>query len=533
MAYGRGTFKAHPNYIAYMERIVSDKCYRSMPNAVDAKGHINWQVSSGKNTSFHKYYQERFDWWIEKANELGVPGVGNSDDRFSITARLIHPTKKRACRLCGKDVYVGYMYINANTAKRLNKMSDSGLFEPKMRVDVAYERLESLIGPEATLREIRSQYPERASYIAHAESGDYYKFFLASQHIKCSKLSPGFMANPPDRLDGFHDYCTFCRKENDPGRSDQNMRKYNHDRRVFEWWAEGDWKLADTLYNLAGEGVCANPNCRKHVSKVSPDHIGPISCGFKQNGFFEPLCASCNSSKNRRFTAENVSQLISYELEHNESVACWQVAPIWDTCKGAIETDADAKVLSNYMRLMQDYYLRMLYAALESKDYYFLTCFLHPEYAYYSIEFDGLDRSNLTYEAVTKKRQRNNGSRSLAARSVRIALEELSEYGATPIERRNIARSFLPEIVAAEESVRRLCSATQKSAIDHEWISVLDSSGSRDSKEAKMQVLIERNDFGTRIDSKQDQLSRFKSIAIECARNLARNCLKECLGSGS
>lgn len=113
------------------------------------------------------------------------------------------------------------------------------------------------------------------------------------------------MGDCPHRLDGIHDYCLRCRKKNDPGKSDENMRTYNHDRRAFMWWAEGDWKIADALYNSAGPGTCVN--CGKTVKKISPDHVGPLACGFQQNSFFEPLCDRCNSAKNRRFTSNKMS----------------------------------------------------------------------------------------------------------------------------------------------------------------------------------------------------------------------------------
>src|SRR2546427_6474507 len=104
--YGRGKFEAHRKYISYMEAIVKDPAYAGMPNAVGQDGRINWQVSSGKTTSFYKFYKQRFQWWIKKADDIGLPGISNSDDRFSKTARIIHPTKLRPCRLCGKELYV-------------------------------------------------------------------------------------------------------------------------------------------------------------------------------------------------------------------------------------------------------------------------------------------------------------------------------------------------------------------------------------------------------------------------------------------
>jgi len=71
--YGRGKFTAHPDYVEYMRRTVMHPNYAGMPNATDPNGRINWQVSSGKATSFYKDYLARRNWWIRKADSLGLP----------------------------------------------------------------------------------------------------------------------------------------------------------------------------------------------------------------------------------------------------------------------------------------------------------------------------------------------------------------------------------------------------------------------------------------------------------------------------
>src|SRR5689334_6604225 len=125
--HGRGKFQHHKNYLVYKQRIVKHPHYKGMPNAV-SDGNINWQVSSGKTTAFYKDFLARFAWWVKKADQLRVPGKGNSNDRFSITARLIHPTGWRACLHCGKQRNVGYFYSNHIFAKSLNKRVGSKKF---------------------------------------------------------------------------------------------------------------------------------------------------------------------------------------------------------------------------------------------------------------------------------------------------------------------------------------------------------------------------------------------------------------------
>ena len=254
--YSRGTFQPHSDYIKYMEAIVEDPAFAGMPNAKDEDGRVNWQVSSGKSTSFYKFYLARFEWWVKKADSLKLPGTGNSDERFSLAARLIHPTKFRPCRLCGKEFSVGYFYLNKNLAKRWAKLFKGLSFSHGEDIRESCRKIEGKFGRERLLIELTNLFPERKFSTFFRSDID--KAFLSTVHLRTTHLSPGFMCNPPDRLDGFHDYAfpCGCRKQKDPGRSDQNLRSYSHDRRSFEWWAEGNWKVADTLYNAASEGKC-------------------------------------------------------------------------------------------------------------------------------------------------------------------------------------------------------------------------------------------------------------------------------------
>jgi hypothetical protein len=85
---------------------------------------------------------------------------------------------------------------------------------------------------------------------------------------------------------------------------------------------------------------------------------------------------------------------------------------------------------------MQDYYLRLLGEIAKRRHFVFLSCFLHPEYAYFDVSFEGLNPSTLEYDCCKKSKIHSSGSRSLAARAVRIAFEELFEYCSKPTEKR-------------------------------------------------------------------------------------------------
>ena len=525
--YGRGKFDPPKAYVDYINMIADSPVYRGLPAIREDDGKINWQCSSGKTTSFYKYFKGRFRWWVNKADELGIPGSENSDDRLTITARIIHPTKKKVCLVCGKERYVGYMYMNANFAKSWNSLAGDNLFTKTMPVYEAVPLLIQAIGLEATRSEILSSFPEKERDISLFDAGDFEGFFSKSQYIRSTKLSPGYMGDCPHRLDEIHDYCTFCRKRNDPGRSDENMRTYNHDRRAFMWWAEGDWKIADALYNSASAGVCVN--CGRKVKKISPDHVGPLACGFQQNAFFEPLCGKCNSAKNRRFTFDNVISLIDYEKKTGSSAASWQVRSLWDTAKEKMQDDNTVKILSNYMRAMQDYYLRTLNHIAIRKHYEFLSTYLHPEYANYAISFSGLDTSTLTFEHVERTYRPTNGTRSLAARSVRIAYEELAKYCAKPSsKRKSIILKTIDKFVAEDtQKIDALLSQYELTSFDETLSYILCSDKSLVEKDGEIQIAIECPNFNQRHEHYSVLKQYYENLVNARGTELAQLCISE------
>lgn len=462
--YGRGTFTASPAYVRYMSAVVQDVVYQGMPGAVDANGRVRWQVSSGVSTSFHEYYERRWNWWKEKADKLGLRGTGNQDERFTITARVIHPTGYRPCRLCGELRNVGYFYATAALAARIEKVIGTPV-EKWSTVAQIIDLITNATGPSVVDQLLSPLFPEREE--AFLKVGLTEAAFELTRHLRSRWLSPGYMANPPDRLDGFHDYCVFCRAANDPGRGEANMRTYRHDRRAFEQWAEGDWSLADTVYNLAGQGICHY--CGRAVDKVSPDHIGPLSCGFKQMPLFVPSCNSCNSSRNRRMRLADVRRLIAYETASGMSVASWQIRGYWDINKNLITTDREAATFSTSLRAIQDCYLRTLHALWKAGHGSFLASLLHPEYAFNDHEFVGLDGGTLEYVSVITRRRNSRARRSLANRSVRIAFDALEAYVAKQASARRLPASFRLTCQGILVEAQEAAAAYGATDLDNAW----------------------------------------------------------------
>ena len=465
--YGRGKFEAHENYISYMNGIVNHKNFADMPNAV-SDGKINWQVSSGKNTSFYKYYLARWQWWSNKADELGLSGAGNDNERFTIAARKINPTGYRACRLCGKDFNIGYFYLNDRLFKNFSKIMPQGQFFKWQPIDYAILEIKKHLSIAELNTLFLKLFQNRASFFELY--GVSKKAFERSSHINSKAwLTPGYMGNPPDRLDGFHDYHFECRKKHDPGRFDENMRSYNHDRRSFEFWAQGNWMAADVLYNSAGIGQCVDCPPEAAPVKISPDHIGPISCGFKQISYYKPLCARHNSSKNRRFTKIDIELLIDYEIQNSVSIASRQIQAHWDLHKKNIKNDNEAKEFSNSLRSIQDAYFRILYDLWTDGHIRFLCSLLSPEHAFDNVIFHEIEPSTLQFTSVSISKKITPNRQSLFVRSIRIGFESLIEYVSKPSMDRRLMRKDYDSNLNIINDLRINFGLIALSDIDKQW----------------------------------------------------------------
>lgn len=227
--------------------------------------------------------------------------------------------------------------------------------------------------------------------------------------------SPGAMSNAPDRFDGFHSYNLCCRSKHDTGRHKSNLARYGEDRRAYENWAEGDWKAASWLMKVF----------QKHG--ISPDHLGPISLGFRHAPKFRPLSRAANSARNNRMTFNDVKLLI--EDEKKDDVVSTHSKYIWDLLKDKVTDDIGALQLSKLMRENMHYVLSF-FSFLAEKNYrdFLIKNFLHPEYADYSIKFEEFNPKTGSYQKMiktkgTKKQYKNN-----AERYIRISFESLKQY---------------------------------------------------------------------------------------------------------
>jgi Alw26I/Eco31I/Esp3I family type II restriction endonuclease len=210
--------------------------------------------------------------------------------------------------------------------------------------------------------------------------------------------------------------------------------RYTQDRRVYENWAEGNWKLTNRLMGEYGrfkqKQIC--PNCGKEAN-IGPDHIGPISLGFTHRPKFNPLCKSCNSQKNNRMALADVRQLISDE-KGGEKVISWHSKFIWDKLKNKVTTDREALILSSLMRQNLHHILIVLSVISENNHDIFLKQYLHPEYSFRDYAFINFHPLTGPEKIVESKSHNANNIRN-AQRYMRIAFEALQDY--IKVENRN------------------------------------------------------------------------------------------------
>ncbi len=434
--------KLPPNEVfdKYMEDIVSDPAYYGMPDLRKVDGGIQWEAPSNRGAGqFQFTHDKRLAWWKKKAEEVGI---STSEDKWiSKVAKLIHPTKLKPCKCCGKVMDIRYCYLSALLIKRIQKLP---YITDELEVDYCTNILdlvvefESLYG-EDCLNDLAQQLKCKAvPTVPTFNNADAFVTWLNDIYIPAepSLLSPGAMSNAPDRLDGFHTYNRCCRSTADKGRSKSNLASYSTDRRAFEYWVDGNWVEANMAMGLFRSDVevqqipCMNDDGHgDHPLPCAADHIGPISLGFSHRPVFQPLCTPCNSAKNNRMYLSDVQKLIEAEQD-GEDIASWYCAPIWNRLKSLVETPDDAVKLSRVLRDNRHNAMMLLERLMLDGHLVFLTTFLNLIYANYEYEITDwwMDDKSTVYVNFSVSPSTLEYSRIKKARRIRVAFEALRTY---------------------------------------------------------------------------------------------------------
>ena len=428
-------------FLEYAQKIVNHPIYAEMPDPIGERGEIQWEAPSNRQSGkFKDTHHRRREWWRGKALSIGIDPNTNST-WISKTAKAIHPFGKKPCKTCGKELEIAYAYPNEYLFSRIRKLpyidETFKLSEVEHVCDLLgrlNERFGSKIFEDLPRVFATTSIPIPSLPATLGAWDKYLREIYIPQEPRM--LSPGAMSNPPDRFEGFHSFNRCCRSTSDTGRSKENLKSYVTDRRVFEYWVDGDWVAADRLMGqVRSNPIFEQENCFNaaqggiHPKPCQADHIGPISLGFTHRPQFQLLCKTCNSGKNNRMYASDVRLLVGVEAT-GERVISWFAREIWNRRKADVEDSETALRLSKVLRDNRHTYMSLLRDLLDRGFYTFLASFLHLEAADFGPEFIGLRAKNhLThFDSMTKKSRITEYATKQKARRIRIAFTSLTDY---------------------------------------------------------------------------------------------------------
>ena len=479
-SYGRKGQVWHSSFINYMEQIASHPNYAGMPDAFKSDGVIQWEAPSNRKSGVYKdTHIKRLTWWRNKAQEIGVDISLKS--WISKTAKLIHPYKQKPCKRCGKWMKLGYVYPNQKFSKKLNEFLDYD-FHSMTDIFTIVKNIHSKYGERSFDILTRLFNPPLDRFSFATPISDWIEW-LEQEYIPSepSTLSPGAMSNAPDRFDGFHSFNLCCRSKADSGREQQNLKSYSTDRRVFEYWSDGNWIAADRLMGKIraefGEQKCRNI----HDGPCDADHIGPLSLGFSHIPCFQLLCSNCNSSKNNRLSLSDVRLLRQLE-DSGQSVCSWYAESLWNRLKEKIVDEETSLRASKILRDNQRFDIELFAILFERGHLTLLLNFLNLQFADYDYHFKNLRIENAltVYDSITKTPRLNKYVLGQKLRKIRIAFAVLREYS-----KKENRHKFLTMGTAIQKKIDNLVAKLRDSEVNVQALNVrlqevISSKGSPD-----------------------------------------------------
>jgi Alw26I/Eco31I/Esp3I family type II restriction endonuclease len=402
----------HPNFKEYMEFIVSHENYRGLKFNRKKNGEIAW-IATKKS----KVGQERIKWAEEKARELGIPiepGV------FAKVMLEIHPLKKKPCQICGTTLSLYYVYPSVALLNALKKEFEMQFGALQSIFEIADILLES--GKSET--QIKSFFINKFGLQQNCMNLSIKKILEKCEELcrngTSNMLGPGAMSNFPDRFDGFHTYNRCCRSKHDTGRTAENLRTYNKDRRAYELWSDGNLHAANLFMKS------------DYFIGSSADHIGPISLGFKHDPLLlQKMPKGDNSSKRDRLLYEDIEKIVKIEEENKGFTAMsWFSEEIWNYIRTAYTSNKDKieeyrialkQNVSNFMKILWE----IKKQCKNNGEYFLIKYLLEPKLEYFKYDYK-FNENGKIYE--TTPRNITDATKKEKDRLIRIALESVDEY---------------------------------------------------------------------------------------------------------
>lgn len=429
--YGSKGESWNEEFVKYMKQIATHPVYSGMPDAIKEDGKIQWEAPSNRSGGKFQYtHQKRREWWQNKAKEIGIDIT--TDKWISRTAKLIHPTGEKPCKRCGIVMQIAYAYPNQNCINKIKEHFDIEILPIDTIVDII-EKTIDIYGNDCIPQYQKILTTKSIKVPDFKKDSDSFLLWINDIYIPSepSTLSPGAMSNAPDRFDGFHSFNRCCRGTADKGRSSENLKSYTTDRRVFEFWSDGDWVGADRLMGLVRTCLKDEPNADGGKGTPTADHIGPLSLGFCHRPDFRLLSKEANSAKNNRMTLQDIMDLIKEENE-GIKVISWHSEHLWNLRKNSVDDEEKALRLSKALRDNQRNAMVMLSYLFDKGAYTFLAYLLNLKYADYKVQFENLRAENFRtkYDSIIKEKRETKYASEQKARRLRIGFEALRSYKA-------------------------------------------------------------------------------------------------------
>ena len=401
----------HPNFIKYISYIANHPNYKGLPISKTRDGGYQWLATAKSEVG-----AGRLKWCEDKARALGFvvqAGV------YADVMLEIHPTKKKICQICGREMSLYYHYPNANFLKSLNAKFKSNFTECDHISDVWDSLVKS--GVKATDVAAFLIMKGGLSLTTSAPKKtiiDALEFACRKQGKKC--LGPGAMSNFPDRFDGFHSYNRCCRSTQDKGRSKENMKTYTKDRRAYEYWSDGNIHAANQFMGSA------------FFKGTSADHIGPISLGFVHDSrYLQPMPTGENSTKRDRLQYEDIVKILEVETRTGVYPMSWYSKQIWEHIKKnyksnlqkipTVYRDALKQNMANFMFVLWS----ILTSCGEVGEVFLVETLLKPNFKYFNRSYEFNKLGEIVRETPRHFTDRNVNETD---RYVRIAIEAVYDY---------------------------------------------------------------------------------------------------------
>lgn len=402
----------HSNFFKYMEFIINHPNYKGLPIKKREDGSYSW-IAMAKT----EIGKERIKWATKKAKKLGIPL--DSEGLLAKVMFAIHPTKKKVCQVCGKEMFLFYIYPSKNLIKAIYKNFDYKYTQVMTLNEIVDDLLNKGI-KENELKTFLLTKVKNSSKLSLSSTFKeiIYQLEFESREEGKKTLSPGAMSNFPDRFDGFHTYNLCCRKNEDKGRSDENMMTYSKDRRAYQYLNDGNLRAADKFMTS------------NFFKGVSADHIGPISLGFVHDPrYLRPLSTSENSAKRDRLTTKDIETIISIYDKTNVYPMSWYSYIIWkfisknyQNSNFTMENFTDV-LKQNIVDFM--YILKTIKNVGKSGEYFIYKFLIKPKIHCYNYDYEFDENGEITKQT---KRNITDAAKGEIERFVRISFESIDNF---------------------------------------------------------------------------------------------------------